>query len=147
MIACGDTEAFLTGETFAGESFTASDVVCTTGDCCRDDDDGEDDGEGGHEKELTGVAVKASLGLSPNPFNPQTTIAFALPEAGRVRVDVYDVTGRRIATVADESYGVGEHRVTWAGLDQGGRPVASGVYFVRLAGPGFTLQQRALLLK
>jgi flagellar hook assembly protein FlgD len=87
------------------------------------------------------------LALSPNPFNPMTTIAFNLPESQRVRVEVYDLTGRRIAVVADGMFNAGENRLTWRGTDNGGRSMASGVYFVRVTGPGVELKQRAMLLK
>jgi hypothetical protein len=73
---------------------------------------------------------------SPNPFNPRTTIAFDLPEAQRVRLTVYAVDGRRVATLLDERRGPGRHEVVWSGRDAHGRAVASGTYFCRLeAGP------------
>ena len=148
MIACGDTEAFLTGETFAGESFTASDVVCTTGDCCRDDDDGEDDGEGGHEKELTGVAVKASLGLSPNPFNPATEIVFSLARPAAVTLTIHDLAGRRLITLlANVQRPAGEQSVRWDGRDATGRSLPSGVYVARLAFPEGMASRKLTLLK
>jgi len=139
-IACGDTEAWLTGETYNGESFTASDVVWTR------PIDGDDDGchgRGGHKV----LSERPTLALVPNPFNPQTTVTFSLPQSVRLRVEVYDLTGRRIAVVADEVFGAGANRVIWQGDNSSGRPVASGVYFVRLTGPGVELNQRAVLLK
>jgi len=63
----------------------------------------------------------------PNPFNPETVIQFALPEASEVSLKVYNVLGKEIATVVEGRYSGGIHKVVW-------RPEreASGVYFYRL---------------
>ena len=66
---------------------------------------------------------------SPNPFNPETSISFRAPAPGRVFVAVYDVSGRRVATLADRLLPAGRHVLRWAGRDDGGAPVAGGVYF------------------
>jgi hypothetical protein len=68
----------------------------------------------------------------PNPFNPSTVIAFDIATAGRVRIEVFDVLGRRVATIADRSFETGRHRIVWNGDDDAGRAVASGVYLCRL---------------
>lgn len=65
----------------------------------------------------------------PNPVAGGTTIAFALPRAGKVELSVYDVAGRRIARVLEGDLPAGGHRVAWNGRDDAGRPVAGGVYF------------------
>ena len=68
----------------------------------------------------------------PNPFNPTTRIAFSLPEPGGAQLTVYDVTGRAVRTLADGSLGSGVHTVVWDGVDDAGRPCASGAYVYRL---------------
>ncbi len=69
----------------------------------------------------------------PNPFNPNTVIAFILPVADvRLRLEVFDMLGQRIAILADGPMAAGMHRVAWDGRDLRGRPVASGVYLSRL---------------
>jgi Zn-dependent metalloprotease len=68
----------------------------------------------------------------PNPCNPSTTVAFSVTSGGRVRLAVYDVAGREIARLADRRFERGVHRLTWTGVDSAGRPVASGVYFLRM---------------
>jgi hypothetical protein len=65
----------------------------------------------------------------PNPFNPRTTIQFAIPSSGPTRVTVFDVAGRHIKTLVDEDLPAQTHRVVWSGEDDGGRGVAAGVYF------------------
>lgn len=72
----------------------------------------------------------------PNPFNPSATIRFATPAAERVRLAVYGLDGRRLATLVDADMPAGEHEAIWDGRDARGRPVASGMYVCRLeAGP------------
>lgn len=69
----------------------------------------------------------------PNPFNPATQLSYALPSSGIVRLQVFDILGRLVATlVADERQDAGVHSVRWEGVDSRGRDVSSGVYFERL---------------
>ncbi|MCB9069089.1 MAG: T9SS type A sorting domain-containing protein [Calditrichae bacterium] len=51
----------------------------------------------------------------PNPFNPATTIAFTLPQPATVQLDIFDLNGRLVTTIADGSFGVGRHQSTWDG--------------------------------
>jgi hypothetical protein len=84
----------------------------------------------------------------PNPFNPQTKIAFDLPAAAEVRLHVYDVAGRRVRTLLDgEVRGSGRHEVFWNGRDDGGRAAAAGTYFYRLETPGFAQTRSMTLVK
>lgn len=83
----------------------------------------------------------------PNPFNPATTLRFDLPRAGRVRVDVYDATGKHVARLLDETRPAGPAEVRWDGTDRSGRRVSSGVYLARLSALHLTASQRLVLLK
>ncbi len=84
----------------------------------------------------------------PNPFNPSTVIEYSLPQAGPVRMDVYDVVGRRIRTLVDSFQQPGIHQVEWNGTDNLGREVASGAYFYTLRLGGRELASRkATVLK
>jgi choice-of-anchor B domain-containing protein len=70
---------------------------------------------------------------SPNPFHESTELSFRIPAAGRVTLQVYDVLGRRVATLlAGERLAPGMHGVRWSGKDEGGRQVAPGAYFAKL---------------
>jgi len=86
-------------------------------------------------------------GLSPNPFNPSTRIDFSLARDGHARVDVFDVTGRRVRTLIDETLSAGPHDTAWNGRTDGGSRAASGLYFVRLRSGGVSETAKALLVK
>jgi hypothetical protein len=94
--------------------------------------------------------VASALSLEPNfpnPFNPGTTIRYALPQAGHVQVSVFDVAGRRVATLVDGVVGAGPHTVQWNGRDSDGHAVGSGVYFYRLETPQGQLSRKMVLIK
>ncbi len=76
------------------------------------------------------------VGNHPNPFNPMTVIRFALPTTQDVELSVFDVRGQRVRTLVHGTMPAGHHEVTWQGRDEGGRQVASGTYFYRLATDG-----------
>jgi hypothetical protein len=68
----------------------------------------------------------------PNPFNPQTTVKYDLPESGPVRLSVFDVAGRLVRTLVDDTMPPGSHEAVWDGTDSSGRAVGSGSYLARL---------------
>ena len=72
------------------------------------------------------------IGNYPNPFNPSTTIAFALPEAGSVSLKIYSLTGQLVRQLASGKYASGRHTVTWNAKDAKGSTVATGMYFYQL---------------
>jgi hypothetical protein len=72
-------------------------------------------------------------GNQPNPFNPRTEIAFSLAVAGPASVEVLDLRGRRVRTLWSGPLAAGDHHLSWDGLDERGRAVASGVYLARLS--------------
>jgi len=78
----------------------------------------------------------------PNPFNPSTTIRFELPVDTRVRLEVFDMLGRRVAVLADDEYRSGHHSVLF---DAGS--LASGLYVYRLRTTGFTDTRKMMLIK
>lgn len=83
----------------------------------------------------------------PNPFNPKTTIRFALPTAARTTVDIYDVAGHHVKSLLDADLPAQTHDVVWTGDDAQGRPVAAGVYFYEVNGGGHRAVGRMALVK
>lgn len=73
--------------------------------------------------------------IYPNPFNPRTTIAYELAEAGTVELAIYDLRGLLVRLLEAGPRSVGHHRVTWDGRDREGRAVPAGAYFCRLRTP------------
>lgn len=81
------------------------------------------------------AALPEKLHLSrnyPNPFNMETTIEYALPQAGPVKLAVYNILGQQVRLLVNETQEAGYRRVTWNGRDDAGKEVTSGVYFIRL---------------
>ena len=77
-----------------------------------------------------GGAVEASA--YPNPFNPETSIAYATRVSGPVTMKIYSIDGRLVRTLKDGEYTTaGSHEVRWNGIDNAGRHAPSGIYFVR----------------
>jgi len=83
----------------------------------------------------------------PNPFNPSTTITYQMPEAGEVKLVVYNLLGQEIRTLVDEALDAGYHKVVWDGTDALGRQVASGIYIYRIKAASNTYARRMMLLK
>jgi len=92
----------------------------------------------------------ASFGLlqnSPNPFNPVTYIEFVLDKSARAHVRIYDVSGKVLRTLVNETLSAGKHRALWDGRDDSGRIMASGVYVCRLEAEGKSAVRKMVLLK
>jgi hypothetical protein len=73
-----------------------------------------------------------ALAIWPNPCNPRAHLAFELADAGPVRLSLYDLAGRLVRTLLDDSLPPGHHEVVWDGRDATGRDAASGMYLARL---------------
>jgi len=84
----------------------------------------------------------------PNPFNPSTEIAFSIPVASEVQLDIMNVLGQKVRTLKNEYTEAGSYTVTWDGRDRAGVSVASGIYFYRLkAGGNFEEVKKMMMLK
>jgi len=88
-----------------------------------------------------------SARISPNPFNPATSVAFDLAVVQSVRLAVYDVAGRLVATLADQVLPAGPHEIWWNGQSGDGRAAPSGVYFFWLEVGGEVQIHKAALLR
>jgi hypothetical protein len=78
----------------------------------------------------------------PNPFNPETRIRFSLPVAGRVKLEIFNISGQRIQTIVDEFKPAGMYEVYFNGKNR-----ASGLYFYRLNAGSFIRTGRMILVK
>ncbi len=110
------------------------------------------DGSGSHVLfETDRIAIPAMpLALEqnwPNPFNPSTTISYYLPESGRVRLEIFDVSGRRVACLVDKTQERGNHSAVWNGASESGRPAAAGLYIYRLTAGHETLSRKMVLVR
>ncbi len=81
------------------------------------------------------IAPSTTLRLypcQPNPFNPRTTIRYDVPESGSVHLGIFDLAGRLVRTLVDDSKTQGSYEVTWDGRDTASKDVGSGTYLARL---------------
>ncbi|MGH2570390.1 MAG: FlgD immunoglobulin-like domain containing protein [bacterium] len=83
----------------------------------------------------------------PNPSSGDATIQFDVPVEGPARLEIFDVSGRRVATLVDGRLVPGRYSPTWDGRDATGRRVAAGVYFVRLEAPAFRGAKKMVRLR
>lgn len=88
------------------------------------------------------------VSVSPNPFNPSTTVRFTLPAVMPVTAEVWSVAGERVRVLANQQrFGPGDNQLIWGGRNDNGSAVASGVYIIRLETPVGVKVARAVLLK
>ena len=83
----------------------------------------------------------------PNPFNPSTTIAYDVPAASNVSINIYDMLGRNVITLVNEQKNAGSHTVEWNGKNSSGIQVTSGIYFYRLEAGQSAITKKMLLLR
>ncbi|MBD3234707.1 MAG: T9SS type A sorting domain-containing protein, partial [candidate division Zixibacteria bacterium] len=91
------------------------------------------------ERTPEAVTIKGNY---PNPFNDRTTIVYAIPEAGMVNLDVYNLRGQRIAALVDHFQDEGEYRAQWNASNH-----SSGIYFFKLTSAGKTISKRLTLIR
>ena len=107
----------------------------------------EFDNATGVEQDEAGSTAVRLLQNSPNPFTAATSIAYELAQGGRVRLSVYDLSGRCVRLLEDAVRREGRHVAIWDGRDTGGVRVGGGVYFCRLDVNGHELSRRILRLR
>ena len=78
----------------------------------------------------------------PNPFNPSTTIRIALPERSHAAIEIYDILGRRVATLANRDFQPGYHLLQWQC-----ESCAAGIYFVQMRTEEFVQTRKMLLVR
>jgi len=123
----------ISGELLDGTAFEGTDCVLIKADEEPTDEGDESDSD---------VLVQTDLTNSPNPFNPATEISFTLPEAAQVKLEVFNITGQRVATLVEAELDAGHHAVTWDASAS-----ASGVYFYKLTAGDFVETKKMMLVK
>ncbi len=93
------------------------------------------------------VKPKPSLEISPNPFNPSTTIFCSLPQAAESKIRIYNLKGQHVMELHKGLLEAGKHSFIWNGKDDRNRAVASGIYFVRIEHGSSSVVRKAVLLK
>jgi len=83
----------------------------------------------------------------PNPFNPETNIKFSLVKSGHASLEIFNIKGQLVKTLANNHLQSGEHSFIWNGKDENGNQVASGLYLYTLKTQDFSIQKKAILLK
>jgi endoglucanase len=108
----------------------------------------------GYDSLITGIVFEADLPLNfelhqnyPNPFNPSTTIEYVLNENGHVKLEIFDVTGRRINSLINDYETAGRHTITWNGNADRGMKTSSGIYFYQCTFQNYRQIKKAIFLQ
>ena len=102
------------------------------------------------ELSLDGMALPASYELGrnyPNPFNSRTKMSFQLPNASHVKIQILNILGQPIRTLANGRFDAGSHQVAWDGKNDSGQQVISGIYIVRMEAGSFRQAREMLFVK
>ena len=103
--------------------------------------------ETSNEDDYLPVLATALNGNYPNPFNPETTISYSLKEAGRVKLEVYNIKGQLVRTLIDEDQATGHYKLVFDAKDNKGRGIASGVYMLKMSAPGYKKTSKMILMQ
>jgi hypothetical protein len=99
-------------------------------------------------EDLSGIPEDFELsGNYPNPFNSATAVLFGLPVEAEVKIEIYDILGRLVRVLADDTMPAGYHRVVWDGRDAERQTVSSGVYMLRMQSGNRSFDRRITMLK
>lgn len=102
----------------------------------------------GTDNENTDVALVTALhGNYPNPFNPETNIAYTIAKPTNVKLKIYNLKGQLVKNLLDENQTSGNHKRVWNGKNNQNKAVASGIYFIRIETADYTKTHKAVLLK
>ena len=83
----------------------------------------------------------------PNPFNPETTINYAIVDAGLVKIEIFNIKGEKIRTLVNEHKNIGYYSIVWNGKDYYGKKVSSGMYFYNMKTDKYHKFRKMILLK
>ena len=100
-----------------------------------------------NEDDVTPVTVTVLKSNYPNPFNPETTINYDLKDAGKVRIDVFNLKGQLVRTLVNEEQPAGRYRLVFNAKDHRGNPLSSGVYFYRMSAGHYRSTKKMMLME
>lgn len=84
----------------------------------------------------------------PNPFTPETTISYSVPQVSEINLEVFNLKGQKVRTLVNDSKSKGDHSVVWNGTDDNGNPVSSGIYLYKLSSKGrFTSTKKMIMMR
>jgi hypothetical protein len=83
----------------------------------------------------------------PNPFNPETTIEYSIPEAGQIEISIFNLRGQKVNTLVNTVMTKGSHSVVWDGTDSMGQSVTSGIYMYRIVTNNASITKKIVLMK
>jgi hypothetical protein len=95
----------------------------------------------------SGPSIGSLSPPSPNPSRGTARLSYSIPRAGPVQLGVYDVSGHRVRSLVNGERRSGAETVVWNGVSDSGSRLASGVYFIRLVGPGVRATRKVILLR
>ena len=83
----------------------------------------------------------------PNPFNPITNIKYDVPEISDVRIDIYNIAGKKVRTLVSREHQPGRYKIQWNAANEFGSPVATGMYIYKIQAKDFVSVKKLLLMK
>jgi len=92
------------------------------------------------------VPLRASLRCNPNPARNSTSVSFIIPQKTNLSLALYDVSGRKVSSIAKGKFNAGSHNVSWNRKDTRGWKVPQGIYFIRLEAKGMETQGKLILI-
>lgn len=93
------------------------------------------------------ISPATQLKVAPNPFSNSTTISFFLPQSEKVSIQIFDVTGRLIKTLASAEFQAGTHQTVWSAGDEKGNAVSAGIYFLRMQTGNYSATKKIIMIK
>ncbi|MDP2174102.1 MAG: carboxypeptidase regulatory-like domain-containing protein [Candidatus Cloacimonadaceae bacterium] len=100
-----------------------------------------------NEDDIVPVTATALNGNFPNPFNPETTISYAVKDPSAVSIGIYNVKGQLVRTLVNREHNSGRYSVVFNGKDDAGKNIASGIYFYRMTAGSFVSTQKMILMQ
>ena len=95
----------------------------------------------------TPVTAKIEIANFPNPFNPETTLFFSLPNEQKIELTVYNLKGQKVRQLVKGQFPAGQNSIVWNGKDDNGKSVGSGLYLYKLKTSDKVISKKMLLLK